>query len=327
MPSDTSRKTVRFGEDTTSRSGSSRSSTSRSESGSGSSTTSSHYSGTAYPDHYTDPLYEQQALKQALEATVNQADEWKAKAQDIDRQLNKKLSDLTKKLRQSEANAQAVNSRCDNLEDEKKELQREKKKLREANKILEARLTALQDENEDLRSSNERLHKKLRDHETQPATTPSPKGGKLHRSESKRSKEAEADQQKDRLKGRFERSETSSDASSSRRSSSKAPRSSRRMSHVSYTDRPYVEPLGPAAARPTVAIPTSPSVPTPGRRFDGPVAVSKTGQPAISHYQDPAYSSTPRTAGMERPTVFYKYDGAMSPTAGYENGNYYPHPL
>lgn len=313
MPSDTSRKTVRFGEDTTSRSGSSRSSTSRSESGAGSSTTSSNYSGTAYPDHYTDPLYEQQALKQALEATVNQVDEWKAKALDIERQL-------TKKLRQADANLQAVNSRCDNLEDEKKELQREKKKLRDANKSLEARLAAVQDENEDLRSNNDRLHKKLRDHDAQPATTPSPKS-------SKRSKESEVDQQKDRLKGRFERSETSSDASSSRRSSSKAPRSSRRMSHVSYGDRPYVEPLGPAAARPTVTIPTSPNVVTPGRRFDGPVAVSKTGQPVVSHYQEPAYSSTPRSAGIERPTVFYKYDGAMSPTAAYENGNYYPHPL
>ncbi|KAG6360600.1 hypothetical protein INS49_011662 [Diaporthe citri] len=300
MPSDSSRKTVRFGEDTTSRSGSSRSSTSRSDSG-------------------ADPLYEQQALKQALEATVNQVDEWKAKALDIERQL-------TKKLRQADANLQAVNSRCDNLEDEKKDLQHERKKLREANKGLEARLTALQDENEDLRTNNDRLHKKLRDHESQPATTPSPKSGKLHRSESKRSKESDVDQQKDRLKGRFERSETSSDGSCSRRSSSKAPRSSRRMSHVSYSDRPYVEPLGPPAARPTVTIPTSPSVVSPGRRFDGPIAMSKTGQPAMSHYQDPAYSSTPRSAGMERPTVIYQYDGAMSPTA-FENGNYYPHPL
>ena len=62
---------------------------------------------------------------------MNQADEWKAKAQDIDRQLNKKLSDLTKKLRQSEANAQAVNSRCDNLEDEKKELKEFQEKDKE----------------------------------------------------------------------------------------------------------------------------------------------------------------------------------------------------
>ena len=320
MPSDTSRKTVRFGDDT-SRSGSSRSSTSRSESGAGSSSTGSNYSGTAYPDHYTDPLYEQHALKQALQDTVKQVDEWKAKALEAERQL-------PKELRLADANLQAVNSRCHNLEDEKKELQRDKKKLRDANKILESRLTALQDEIDVLRGNNERLHKKLRDYEAQPATTLSPKSGKLHRSESKRSKESVADQQKDRLKGRFERSDTSSDASSSKRSSSKAPRPSRRMSSASYADRPYVEPLGPRAARPTVSIPTSqPSVVSPGRRFDGPVAVSKTGQPAISHYQDPAYSSTPRSAGMERPTVFYKYDGVMSPTAGYEDGNYYPHPL
>jgi hypothetical protein len=252
---------------------------------------------------------------------VKQVDEWKAKALEAERQL-------PKELRLADANLQAVNSRCHNLEDEKKELQRDKKKLRDANKILESRLTALQDEIDVLRGNNERLHKKLRDYEAQPATTPSPKSGKLPRSESKRSKESVADQQKDRLKGRFERSDTSSDASSSKRSSSKAPRPSRRMSSASYADRPYVEPLGPRAARPTVSIPTSqPSVVSPGRRFDGPVAVSKTGQPAISHYQDPAYSSTPRSAGMERPTVFYKYDGVMSPTAGYEDGNYYPHPL
>lgn len=321
MPSDSSRKTVRFGEDT-SRSGSSRSSTSRSESGAGSSSTSSNHSGAAYPDHYTETLYEQQALKQALQDTVKQVDEWKAKVLDVERQL-------TKKLRQADANLQAVKGRCDNLEDEKKELQRDKKKLRDANKSLEARLTALQDENEDLRSSNDRLHRKLRDSEAQAATTPSPKSGKLHRSESKRSKDPDIEQQKDRLKGRFERSETSSDASSSKRSSSKAPRtSSRRLSTASYADRPYVEPLGPRAARPTVSIPTSqPSVVSPGRRFDGPVAMAQTGQPAIAHYQDPAYSSTPRSAGMERPTVFYRYDGLMSPTAGYEDGNYHPHPL
>jgi hypothetical protein len=321
MPSDTSRKTVRFGEDTTSRSGSSRSSTSRNGSGAGSSSTSSNYSGTAYPDHYTDPLYEQQALKQALQETVKQVDEWKAKALDVERLL-------TKKLKQADANLQAVNSRCDNLEDEKKELQRERKKLRDANKDLEGRLADLLDEIQDLRSSNERLNKKSRDSEAQPPTTPSPKSGKLHRSESKRSKESDADQQKDRLKGRFERSETSSEASSSKRSSSKAPRTSRRMSNASYADRPYVEPLGPRVARPTVSIPSAqPSVVNPGRRFDGPVAMSKTGQPAISHYQDPAYSSTPRSAGLERPTVFYKYDGVLSPTAAYEDGNYYPHPL
>lgn len=143
----------------------------------------------------------------------------------------------------------------------------------------------------------------------------------------KRSKKdsEEVKQQKDRLMARFERSETSNDTS--KRSSSAAPRSSRRVSNVSYTDRPYVEPLGPAAARPTVAIPTSPSIVSPGRRFDGPIAISKTSQPAMSLYKDPAYSSTPRPAGMERPTVFYKYDGVMSPTAGYENGNYHPHPL
>lgn len=129
----------------------------------------------------------------------------------------------------------------------------------------------------------------------------------------KRSKEEEVNQQKDRLKERFERSDPTSNAS--RRTSSKDPRSSRRMSHDSDTDSPYVEPLGPATPRPIVAIPipTSPNVVRPGRRFNGPVAVSKTSQPAISLYevyQSPAYSSAPRSAGMI-----------------YEDGNYYPHPL
>lgn len=137
----------------------------------------------------------------------------------------------------------------------------------------------------------------------------------------KRSKEEEVIQQQDRLKKRFESSDPTSNTS--RRTSSKARRSSRRM----YTDRPFVEPLGPPGARPTVAIPTSPNVVSPGRRFDGPVAVSKTSQPAISQYQNPAYSSAPRSAGMERPTVFYKYGGVENPGATYEDGNYYPHPL
>lgn len=190
----------------------------------------------------------------------------------------------------------------------------------------------------------------------------------------KRSKKdsEEVNRQKERLKARFERSETSSDTS--RRSSSKTPRSSRRISNASYNDRPYVEPLGPSAVRPTVALPALPSVVKPGRRFDGPVAVSKTGQksyaerpyvepigpaagraitaipappnvvspgrqfdglvavsktghPAISSYLDLAYSSVPHSTRMERPTVSHKYDGAKSPTTGYEDGNYYPHPL
>lgn len=142
----------------------------------------------------------------------------------------------------------------------------------------------------------------------------------------KRSKKdsEEVKRQKERLKARFEPSETSSDTS--RRSSSKAPRSSRLMSNASYNDRPYVEPLGPSAVRPTVALPALPSVVKPGRRFDGPVAVSKTGHPAISHYQDSAYSSKPRRAGMERPTVSYKYDEDMPPPSGLV-GNYYPYPF
>ncbi|KAI3399238.1 hypothetical protein diail_7400 [Diaporthe ilicicola] len=316
MPSDGSRKSVRFGEDT-SHGGSSRSSTLRSDSGAGSSSTGSNYSGTAYPDHYADSLYERQALQRALQDAVKQVDEWKAKFQDSERQSMKKVNE-------KEARLLAVNGRCANLEDEKKELQREKKKLREANKVLDGRVAALQHDNEDLRKSNEELQKKLRDYEAQSTTSSSPKSGKLHRSESKRAKESDVDQQKGRLKERFERSETSSDGSSTKRSSSKAPKSSRRMSNASYAERPYIEPYGAPVARPTILIPTPPPA---SRRFDGHVAVSKTNQPAVAQYQDPAYSSTPRSAGMERPSVFYSYDGVMSPKTGYENGNYYPHPL
>ncbi|KAJ0125437.1 hypothetical protein J7T55_006783 [Diaporthe amygdali] len=316
MPSDGSRKSVRFGEDT-SRSGSSRSSTLRSDSGAGSSSTGSSYSGTAYPDRYTDSLYEKQALQQALQDAVKQIDVWKAKVQEAERQSMKKLME-------KDAHLQALDNRCANLEDEKKELQRDKKKLRDANKVLE-------EDNEDLRKNNEKLQKKLRDSEAQPATAASPKSSKPHRSESKRSKESDVDQQKGRLKERFERSsETgSSDASSTKRSSSKAPKSSRRMSSASYAERPYIEPYGAAVPRPKIVIPTpTQSTTSGGRRFDGPVAISKTGQPAVAQYQDPAYSSTPRSTGMERPTVFYSYDGVTSPShVSYENGNYYPHPL
>lgn len=106
MPSDTSRKAVSFGDDNP-RSGPSHSSTSP--------------AGDSLPDH----LYEQEALKQALQKTIRQVDEWKAKALDVERQY-------TKKLRQADVNLQAVNSRCDNLEDEKKELLCEKENLKEA---------------------------------------------------------------------------------------------------------------------------------------------------------------------------------------------------
>lgn len=320
MPSDGSRKSVRFGEDT-SHSGSSRSSTLRSDFGAGSSSTGSNYSGTPYPDHYTDSLYEREALQQALRDTVKEVDEWKAKAQDVER-----LS--RKKLHEKEARLVAETNRCTTLEDEKEKLQHEKKKLRDVSKVLEGRIAELQGDNEGLRRNNEKLQKKLRDYEAQSATPSSPKSGKLHRTESKRPKESEVDQQKGRLKERFERSETSSDASSTKRSSSKPPRSSRRMSNASYAERPYVEPYGPGVARPTIHIPTPPqSATSAGRRFDGHVAVSKTGQPAVAHYQDPAYSSTPRSAGMERPSVLYSYDGVVSPHTAYETGNYYPHPL
>ncbi|KAG6361052.1 hypothetical protein INS49_009272 [Diaporthe citri] len=101
MPSSPSRKTVRFSEDTTSR----------------------------------NPLYEQQAIKQALEKTVEQVDEWKAKALDVETQL-------AERLRQADANLQAVNGRCESLEDERKELKRQRQQLRDANKLLKAKLEA-----------------------------------------------------------------------------------------------------------------------------------------------------------------------------------------
>lgn len=64
-----------------------------------------------------------------------------------------------------------------------------------------------------------------------------------------------------------------------------------------------------------------------GRRSERPLTTSTTGQPVVSPFVNPVYSSTPRSARMERPSVFYSYEGVPSPNVGYEDGNYHPHPL
>lgn len=302
---------VAFREDK-SRSGSSRSSILKSDSGAGSSSTGSSYSGAHQSDRYdaADALYEVHALKDALAESVKQADSWKAKAHEIDRELRKELGEAKSRVK-------ALEAHCATVDDDNKQLQREATKLRDEVKSLKAQNASLQDD-------NDRLKKKA---EKQPATASSPEAGKLHRSESRRSKESDSDKEKSRLKERFvPRTENSSESSSSKRSSSRAPRGSRRLSTASYADRPvYVEPFGPGAARPSNTSPTTP-IATGGRRYDGYVATSKTGYPAISTLQDPAYSSTPRS--IDRPSVLYSYtDASMQPNMNYEDGNYHAHPL
>lgn len=68
------------------------------------------------------------------------------------------------------------------------------------------------------------------------------------------SRRDENKEQEDHLKRRFERSETSSGPKSPRGSSSTSPRHSHDMRYASYTDKSYVEPLEPAAARPAVVL-------------------------------------------------------------------------
>lgn len=306
MPADVRR--VSFREDK-SRSGSSRSSVLKSESGAGSSSTGSSFSGARQSDRYdaADALYEVHALKDALAESVKQADLWKDKAHEVDRELRKELGEAKSRVKALEAHSAAI-------DDDKKQLQREMAKLKDEVKSLKTQNSSLQIENDKLKKKTEK----------QPAAASSPEAGKLHRSESRRSKESDSEKEKSRLKERFvPRNENSSESSSSKRSSSRAPRSSRRMSTASYADRPvYVEPFGPGASRPSNTSPTSPVSTGGGRRLEGYIATSTTGYPAISTLQDPVYSSTPRS--IDRPSVLYSYTDA---SMYQEDGNYHAHPL
>ncbi|ROV97757.1 hypothetical protein VMCG_07418 [Cytospora schulzeri] len=305
MPADVRR--VSFREDK-SRSGSSRSSILKSDSGAGTSSTGSSYSGAHRSDRYDgDPLYEVNALKDALEQSVKEADSWKSKALDIEQRLRKELGEATSRVKGLENHSTAI-------DEDNKQLQRQKTELRDEVKSLKALNALLQKENDLLKRKTEK----------QTSTASSPEASKPQRSESRRSKESDSEKEKSRLKERFvPRNENTSETSSSKRSSSRAPRGSRRMSTASYPERPvYVEPFGPGAARGSNT-PVSP-ISTGGRRFDGYVATSNPGYTAISSLQEPLYSSTPRT--IDR---LYSYtDAPISPSMNnYEDGNYHAHPL
>lgn len=309
MPTEVRR--VTFREDK-SRSGSSRSSTLKSDSGAGSSSTGSSFSGTIYPDRYNaDPLYEVNALKQALAASVKEVDKWKAKAVNIEETLRKELGEATSRVT-------ALENHCAEIEDDKSRLQREKTTLKDENKNLKSQVGSQKDEIEALKKKNDKLKKK---DEKPPAATLSPDSSKPHRSGSKHSKDSDSDKEKSRLKERFvPRNENSSEANSSSQANSRATRN-RRMSNASC----YVEPYGQGAPRPSVVIPPSP-ITSGGRRLDGYVATSHTGYPAISNIQEPVYSNTPRST-VDRPSVHYQYhEAAMSPS-NYEDGNYHAYPL
>ncbi|ROW17291.1 hypothetical protein VPNG_01287 [Cytospora leucostoma] len=305
---------VSFREDNKSRSASSRSSTLKSESGVGSTSTGSSYSGTHYSDRYgPDPLYEVNALKQALKDSVEDVDLWKRKAEDIEKKLRKELGEAKSRV-------EALEAHCNLLEDDKKRVQREKTAYSAEVKSLTALVSSLKGEKDELKQDNDKLkqekEKPMKKTEKQPVSASSLEVGKPHRSGSKLSRDSDSDKEKDRLSKRFEpRNENSSETSSAKQSSSKAPRS-RRMSNA------YVEPYGQGAPRSTGANPL-PHIAN-GTRY---IATSKTDYPATSQYQDPAYSSTPRSTGLERPTVLYQYPDVLAPNLHYEDGYYSSHPV
>lgn len=226
---------------------------------------------------------------------------------------------MRKELGEANSHVKGVENHCNEVEEQHA---RDTKEI----ETLKARVASVQLENEELKQKYDKLKKKVEKQSSKASSTP--ETGKPQRSESKRSKDSDSDKEKSRLKERFvPRNENTSETSSSKRSTSKAPRN-RRMSTTAYaTDRPvYVEPYGQPAPRPTVMIPSS-SMATGGRRPESYVATSKTGYPAVSPYQDPVYSSTPRSAGIDRPVSYQYPDAPMSPSMSYEDGNYHAHPL
>lgn len=290
MP-DSRQKNVRWDDK---RSGSSRASTVG-----GSSTTSSGYSGTTYPDQYTDQRYNIAALEDTLQKTVNELDVWKRQAIEAEEKLRKHQ----KESKETKARTIAIQNENETLRDAKADFERD---IRSLKKEIES----LREDKKDLKEKNARLQKKV-DKLDSGSEHSSPDSNRPRRSESKRSKESD---QNERLKERLNKhsgdSSNSEVSSSKPPSSSKGPHRSRRTSISSHHgEKPYVESWGP---KPTVTSPTSPNTSVP-RQSDNYTTSNYPLSP----------SAVPRSAGLTRPTVEYTY-----PTSPYyEDGNYHAHPL
>lgn len=306
--SDNRKKSVRFDDR---RSGSSRASTS------GGSSTASSYSSTVYPEQYSDPRYNIAALEETVRLTLAELDAWKRKAEDAEAKLYKQQTE-------AKAHIAALEQSNSILEDDKKELERE--------------VSTLRTQVEKLKEKNARLQKKLDrvDNQSEPS---SPDGnisnhsnsGKPRRSESKRSKEKdkadESDKQSERLKTRLNRraEDGSSTGSTSKPpSSSKMPHRPRRPSTSSHhgSEQPYSDGWGPS--KPTLIVNTSPSSRRAEHQY---VTAPRDGYSVASAtIQSPAFSATPRSAGMVRGSVEYEYPHSSAPFFR-EDGNYHPYPL
>ncbi|KAB5582525.1 hypothetical protein GE09DRAFT_1277921 [Coniochaeta sp. 2T2.1] len=273
--------------------------------------------------------YAQQRLREALKSACTERDQWRDKAHD----MGKELVEKNKELHQLDAQWKGLIGRNEVIETEKKKLFSEKKALQEANKNL-------QDENIQIRQQLERLEKKLNRASGPPPsmTVPilnSPDKPKIHRSNSRSHRDAprermlsEADQaekDKARLSKRFERSDESSDGRSDNTS-----KSERRRRRESTT---YIEPMGPAAARPG---PSAPIPPSPTRHYPT-YTTSPTYAPQYASVREPIMSAVPRSVKSSssskhhpaiHPSVLVqtpRYDD--SPFHPDEDGGYFPHPL
>ncbi|CAN8103333.1 unnamed protein product [Discula destructiva] len=267
-----------------------RSASSRASTTGGSSTSSGH-SGSQY-----SPEYNVGALEETLRKTVQELDGWKKKALEAE--------DAAERSRKSEESNKA-----------------RIKALELSEKTLQGQLRDLQKDFEAMKKENSRSRKPDK-HATQSPPS-SPDTGKPRRSDSKRSKDTEADQQNERLKERMNRSGDSSSENSSTKppSSSKSHRSSGRRLSVSssHTERPhYSEGRRSAAA----------VSPTGSRRPEYLVA---SAPPVITHIQSPVYATTPRNTGIpvQSPLIMLpgvEYSAYSEPYLP-DNGSYQAYPL
>lgn len=261
------------------------------------------------PIHYDEQLYSISALQEALGAANESRDKWKARAQELDDDL----ADTRKDKKEIEARWHAVIDRNELIEAEKKKLYNEKKAIAEENASLREQVAALQAALEKAvekaaKKSSSSGSSKSKSAESSPpptmsgaipATTTSdataaPPKMRRSSSRSKRDKAGEAEQaqkEKARLSRRFEqRSDESSDGNSA--STAKSHRS-RRAS--------YVEPMGPAAARPVVAQQVPPS---PTRHYNNYTAASQYPSHQYPSIREPA-ANLPRSV---HPAVSYVYE-------------------
>jgi hypothetical protein len=190
---------------------------------------------------------------------------------------------------------------------------------------LKNRTDILEQENRDLKKDVEKISARSKKHDKHSDDSPSPppviRGGsgaepeKVKRRMSKSHKGTDADREKEKLRERFERSDQSDTSNSTGKSST----ARRRRDSTSC----YIEPMGPAAQRPQVPMPPSPT------RHYSTYSTTPQQAPQFTNMQPPVVTQVPRSAPKPttvHPKVTYTYEEPAA-FSNREDGTYHIHPL